>query len=124
MLTFPYSEPKNEKFIDKGASCAGCFTFVAVGMFLGHLIGESGLVIPTIAALASGMAITFLVQAINKTRNVELEAEHNRKQADAQQEYDARKAVYDRSMYCPQCHLVFDPVTGRNSPPEKMATLL
>ena len=124
MLAFPYPKPKNEKFIDKGASCAGCFTFVAVGMLLGHMIGESGLIMPTLLALVAGMAITFLVQAINKTRNVQLEAEHNRKQADAQLEYNARRLVYDRSMYCPQCHSVFDPVTGRHNMPEQLAGIL
>lgn len=124
MLAFPYPRPKVEKFTDTGTH-VGAAVWIISSIVLAIPLAPMGLWwVAVIGGLVLGAFVSIVMQSQNKAKYASAEADHNRKQADADREYSAHKAVYDRSLYCPQCHSVFDPVSGRNTRPEQLCALL
>lgn len=122
LLTMPFPPPKEEKYIDKVASTLGCGMFLVCSILLSATLKNFWLSV--LIGIGVGLLVTFLIEAANKAKNQSAKAEHDRRQAEVQQVYIQQKTAYDRSFYCPQCHSVFDPVTGKCAKPEQLASIL
>jgi hypothetical protein len=122
LLAFPVPAPKQVKYSDPLSGNLGVVTFLLSSAVLSPLFGSFW--IAAGVGLVFGAIVTGVLQSVNKARIEVATAAHNQKQEKAMRDYEARKAVYDRSYYCPQCHLVFDPATGKTATPEQLITIL
>lgn len=74
--------------------------------------GVFGGLVPTLASLALG--------AVTKKEDAELARKHKTVVA----QHEARVAIWERCVYCPDCNTVTDPVTGKSVPVFSFAILL
>ncbi|HWD38394.1 MAG TPA: FHA domain-containing protein [Fimbriimonas sp.] len=124
MLAFPYPVPKTETFTDSGTHI-GAAIWILSSIALAVPLTPMGLWwVAVIAGLILGATVSVMLRGQNRAKYADAELLHHRKQTEERREYDARRVIYDRTLYCPQCHSIFDPMTGRSAKPDSLPSIM